>query len=214
MASNNYSKLSDAQLADFVAQAAAVFAPVPATYGLTAQQVTKLTSAGTDLAAGITAADAAEAAFHAAIQGKLADRQEALDEISICAGLMYATPTITPEQIAAAGFQPRDTTRTPIIPTVPLDLVATPNANGTVKLAWSRNGNPYAVTFVIEESTEGVAWAIAGLTSKRTITLDGYAPGVKKWFRVKASHRDVSSIWSSVVTIYDSGEQVQLQLAA
>jgi hypothetical protein len=58
---------------------------------------------------------------------------------------MYATPGVTDAMVAAAGFQPRDTVPTPIVPQEPTSLVATPNANGTVFLSWNRNGNPYGV---------------------------------------------------------------------
>lgn len=214
MAENTYSKLSDAQLVTFIAQAGAAFTPTPANYGLTAAQVTALTTAGTDLDTSITAATAAEAAFRSAIQDKNTKREAALSNVQLCAGLMYATPNIKASTIAAAGFQPHDTSPTPILPQEPTALVAFPNANGTTFLSWERNGNPYGVEFVIETSPDGAAWTQSAVTKKKSYTMDNCPPGVAKWFRVKATNRGLTSVASTAVAIYDSGETVQLQIAA
>ncbi len=215
MARNMYDQLPDPQLADFIAQAVGAFsAGDPALYGLTPAKVTALQNAGTALGSAITAAIATEAAFRADIQAKENARQTALDNVSLCAGLMYATPGVTDEMVAAAGFQPRDTEKTPIVPQEPTGLFATPNANGTVFLGWTRNGNPYGVDFVIEVSADGSSWAQQTVTKKKSVTLEGFAPGVAKWFRVKAVNRGLTSVPSLPVSIYAPGGEAQLQIAA
>jgi hypothetical protein len=213
---NDYFKLSDPELVDFAANAATAFNATgdPADYGLTAGQVTALQTAGTALQTKITAAVAAEAAFRAAIQDKLAARETALSNVGLCAGLMYATPTVTDTMVAAAGFSPRDTSPTPVIPQQPTDLVATPFATGQAKLAWGRNGNPYGVEFIIEASDNGVSWTQISVTKRKSLTLDGFAPGVTKWFRVKASNRGLTSAASSSAAIYGGDDSVELSLAA
>lgn len=217
MARNIYADLSDAQLVDFTAQAVTAYnaaAGPPNLFGLTPAQITALQTAGTALQTAITNAAASEAAFHSDIQAKAAARQTVLNNIGLCAGIMYATPTATPELIAGAGFQPRDTTATPILPQEPSTLTATPFSNGTVKLRWERNGNPYGVEFFIEVSNDGVVWSLHSATKKKSITLNGFAPGVPKWFRVTATNRSVFSIPSQSAGIYGGEQQVQLQLAA
>ena len=83
-----------------------------------------------------------------------------------------------------------------------------------MNLSWNRNGNPYSVSFVVESSADGTNWSTAAYTGKRTAMLEGYAPGVKTYFRVRATHRNVASLPSNTFAIYDTGESVELQIAA
>jgi hypothetical protein len=215
MPENTYFKMTDEELSTFIATAAAAFTAGPATaYGLTAAQVTALQTAGTDLDTSVQDSANAEAAFREEIQKKLARREDALSNISLCAGLMYATPGVTDAMVAAAGFQPHDTVPTPIVPQEPTSLVATPNANGTVFLSWNRNGNPYGVEFIIETGSDGVSWQQWTVTKKKSLTLDGFTPGVQKWFRVKASNRGLTSVASNSAAIYGGDNTVELQIAA
>jgi hypothetical protein len=216
MPRNQYFDYTDPQLVDFIANAATVFNGEgdPSAYGLTNGQVTALQNSGTALNTKVNDAVAAEAAFRAAIQAKLTARETALDNVSLCAGLMYATPGVTNEMVAAAGFQPRDVVPTPIFPVEVTSLVATPYANGTVKLEWNRNGNPYGVEFVIETSADGSSWSQHAVTKRKSLTLQGFTPGVTKWFRIRATNRGLYSAPSTSTVIYGGGEGVELSIAA
>jgi hypothetical protein len=70
------------------------------------------------------------------------------------------------------------------------------------------------VQFIVEVSSDGVSWSQWTVTKKKSLTLDGFAPGVQKWFRVKATNRGQFSFPSQSASIYGGGEGVQLQIAA
>ena len=116
---------------------------------------------------------------------------------------MYATPSVSPSEIMTLGLEPRATTRTPIVPSTPQTPLATPFADGTVKITWSRGDNKYGVVYEIECSDADESnWAVCGTTTKQAITLSGFDPGVPKWFRIRATKNEEYSDYSFNTGIY------------
>ena len=127
---------------------------------------------------------------------------------------MYATETLTSEQIAATGFAVRDVYPTPSVPISVTDLNATPYANGEVTLNWERGNNPKATTFMVEKSTDLTNWTTAGVTTRSKIKLTGFNPGEQVWFRVVSTKNEVYSTPSLTAVIYPVETPSTLSLAA
>lgn len=96
---------------------------------------------------------------------------------------------------------------------MPLELIATPFIDGTVRLKWNRNGNPANTSFQIEQQTPS-GWVYVKTVSGTKTKLNGYTPGVSASFRVIATRLGLTSPASNVTSIYPSdGEQVELVAA-
>jgi hypothetical protein len=213
MASNRTHSLSFAELLSLASTMRTTLAAAPATYNLSNSQITALTGAvnAFDNSLGEVAHQAAT--LGAARQDRDLKREQLLAQITMLAALIYANPNLTPAQIAATGLQVHDTTRTPVVPSEPTQLTATPFANGTVQLTWKRNGNPATVMFVIETKTEGGEWTPVKMVGRSRAVLSGFAPGTPAWFRVYATKSGQASVPSFDVSIYHE-QNVELEIAA
>lgn len=196
-------KLPDLDLAADATAIAASITASPTTFGLTALQATEMSDIAELFTDSIAAAEAARVAAESAAFDKDEQRDALLSIFSQYLNLMYATPGVTASEIMTLGLEPRSTSRTPVVPVTPLDVLATPFANGTVKINWNRGGNKYGVLFEIECSDADESnWAVCGTTTKQSITLSGFDPGVPKWFRVRATKNGEYSDYSFNSGIY------------
>lgn len=214
MAKNTFYSMSAEDLHTFGAQAYTVLNANPLIYNIPPGDLTALNAAVTGLASSITVGAAAEATFRSAIEDKHADMRTLVQALSKISPKLYTNSSLSDAQIAATGYQPRDHERTPVVPQTPINLVANPCADATVDIYWGRNGNPYGVIFVVEASADGIAWTQVSSTKRRRIVLTGYTPGVKKSLRVTATTNTSASVPSTSVTIYGTGEEGFLQIAA
>lgn len=190
------------------------FTGSPASYGLTVLQATIFTGAVTTLQEKVADLADAEAAYHAAVQAKNAAMDAVTTSMVQLAAIVYATPTITDEQLADAGLAIRSKPGK-ITPTTPLALTAVPNTDGTVALKWKRNGNPQGVMFTISVSDDSETWSNIAVTQAARFTLAGYKAGVQKYFCVTATTRGVNSPASLPVIIYPSpSSAIELHVAA
>jgi hypothetical protein len=211
---NGIQGLSDSSLLNLGVQAAEVIAGDPASYGCSAQQSLNLTNSATGFGDAIPLVEAKKADYHATVEFKQAKRTALINALRVVAAEMYNDPAVTSDMIIRAGFAVRDTTKTPQMPEEPMDLLATPNANGTVHLAWNRNGSKKGTTFLIETRSEDGDWTLVTSTTASKITLAGFEPGVAAWFRVFARRRNVNSLPSLAVSVYHTQSPVNLQVAA
>lgn len=214
MAGNTYSSMTNSALRTLATQMATVMGASPTTYGATAAQVTALTTANTTFGTDLTNTEAAKEAYKAAVRTQEDDRAVLVNNVALLARQMYNKSGITDAQVAATGLAVRDHTRTNIMPTQPTNLLATPYADGSVDLKWTKN-NPYGVTFFIEASIDGGAWTQVFATKRGSIKLYGFTPGTPTSFRIKAENRGVVSAASNESEIYPQGAQASfLQVAA
>jgi hypothetical protein len=212
---NNYYRLSEGQLQAFGVLFSTTATASPGTYSLLPADVLLINNAANGFIAARTDADAKEAAFRAAVQTKQAARQTLIDTVASSAARFYANPAIDDTELAAIGLQPRDTTRTPVTPKTPLEFTASPNVDGSVRLKWLRNGNPYGVTFVVEARQGGTgAWQSVSITRRQSLTLNGFEPGEYVEFRVFAKNGEEESTPSNVAVIYGPGGLAELTIAA
>ncbi|HMS56814.1 MAG TPA: fibronectin type III domain-containing protein [Fimbriimonadaceae bacterium] len=207
-------RLGEGPLSDKINQISAAITANPTRYSLTAPIATELATVAELYNDSLIAQEAARAAFAAAVQEKLAQHEAALSLFSQYLNVIYSAPTVSDADIASLGMSPRSTTRTPVTPVEPLNLIATPTPAGTVTLEWDRNGNPYSVNFVIESKTAETDWEIVEMTTKSKITLYNYVPGQTAWFRAYAQKNNENSVPSNVAVIYEGGEFLNVQIAA
>lgn len=126
---------------------------------------------------------------------------------------MQAAPGITNAKREEIGL-PIPGSSTTVVPKKVLNFLATPVADGTVKLKWNRSGNAQSVIFIIEKSADAIEWEFAANSTSAKITLSGYAPGTTTYFRVVASKGAALATPSDTQVIYAGGEGVSLQIAA
>jgi hypothetical protein len=215
MSQNNFSRRSDAEVVQSIQVVLdALNGPDGAQYGIPNTTKTGLLTSQTQLTSSVNTALAARAAAKAATQAKEAKRSAALDQLVYVANQIYNNPTITDALLAAAGLAVRDKTRTPVTPVIPQDLVAYAFENGSVNLKWARGGNPKGVMFSVEARGSTGGWSIVGQTTRTSIQLEGYTPGVFAAFRVRALTSIASSLASNTAVIYSNGQEAALEIAA
>ena len=185
-------------------------------YGLSANDLKTLSDQAAKLAAvatGLINAAATEKAARQARDAALADAQAMMQRT---ASFIYSRSPATDAQLAAAGLAPRRSGSVRPYPAVRVaGLVATPFADGTVRLAWDRGANPKSATFVVEASADGQAWTYLTSTSRIGLTAEGFAPGAPAWFRVVAKTSTAAAVPSASVSVYaPEPARVELRLAA
>lgn len=211
---NNFSGKSAEQLVQIGTGVTTVITGVPNAYGVTQAQITALTTGDTDLNTAINGQASARNAAKAATQTKATKRKAVVTALTAISDTVYPNPLVTDQMLAAIGFAPRPTHGSPRIPLIPTNLVATPVANGTVRLKWDRAGNAPTVVFVIETSPNGTAWSFLRSTTRLSYVAPGFPPGQPAWFRVSATTSTTSSLPSLPVSVYaPGGQQVELKVA-
>lgn len=195
--------LNDATLGGKLTYIAGQIVLSPSTYGLTVPQGTQLSDIAELFATSLVDMEAARGVFDGAMEAKENLRESALEMFGQLLSVMYAQPAVTPEAISGLTLTPRSGVKVPITPVEPANLVATPSANGTVRLSWRPNGNKYGVIYEIEAADADESnWTVISTTTKTKITLSGFAPGTPKWFRVRATKNGLVSEFSFNAGIY------------
>jgi hypothetical protein len=212
MPRNTFYKMSAEDLEPFATNLADVVAGEK--YEIPAPILASLNTAVTELNAAVDEAEAAKAAFHAANNAKGASRQSLVDNISAVAALVYSNSNLTEAEITATGLAVHDASRSTVVPVEVTNLVAEAYSNGQALLKFHRGANPYGVTFEVESSTNGTNWSLWTTSQKQRVTLSGVAPGVTRWFRVRAKKGALSSAWTAPVAVYGPEESLELQIAA
>lgn len=208
-------KLSDADLSNQCTFIATTISGSPSTYFLTAPQASSLEDAATLFATSVADLPAARATFETALETKDGLRASTLELFGQLLNLVYAQPAVTPEILTTLDLTPRSTSKTPVVPVTPTTLVALPNVDGTVKVSWKPNGNKYGVVYELEVSDMDESnWAVVASVTKKSVTLEGFEPGVPKFFRVRATKNGEESPWSLVEGIYLPQPGVSLSIAA
>lgn len=212
--SNNFYGLSDSALSNQAETTSIAVAADEAGYGISAGDSTSLETRLTQFNTALDTFAIAETAFRAASEAKKTARGLLLSSLSKVANKVYAAELATNEMLAAAGLAVRDP-RSVVTPQKVLAFLATPNADGTVKLAWQRNGNKYGVLFVIEFRPDATAdWEQLTTTKRQSLTVSGFDPGVRADFRVIATNIGLSSTPSDIQTIYEDGGAAFMVAAA
>ncbi len=212
---NDYLPRSDVLLKEFALNYYTYALSNLAALGLTTPQVTDLS---TKLIA-----------FDVSMQDHVAARSEALNKTAIkdeerslledvlreLTRVIQANPAAPDGLKLAMGITVR---QAPVrrAPSQPLDVIATPNANGVNRLEWSAGGNTTAATYLVHfRHSTSEAWQLAGTTRALRFDHVGQEPGQFTQYRVIAQVRESLGIPSFPVSVYGAGEgESFLQIAA
>ncbi|MCE9557330.1 MAG: hypothetical protein K8R88_00110 [Armatimonadetes bacterium] len=148
----------------------------------------------------------AKAAYESALQRSLTQQEELTAEMRTFNRRMQASPNINNGNRAQLGIPIPAQTRSVVRPVTVSELIATPYANGEVKLKWNRSGNAETIVFNIEMSEDAQSWRLIENTNRASISLSGFAPGVTKYFRIVAKRGKFKAVASTAAAIY-SGSQ-------
>lgn len=173
--------------------------------GLVAADLTGITADKTSLDTSITNNKAKQAEAKAAADSKKSSRKKFETTARLLVRKIQANPSVTSDLKKKLGITAKDTNPTPINPIAPKDLLANPNANGTNKLSWDRNGNPQGTIFIIEaQEKPGMTWTLIGTTTKSVYEHTNQIPGKTLYYRVRAQRTDITSEPSNDAVVYAS----------
>ena len=115
----------------------------------------------------------------------------------------------TPDQYDALGFDPPETTRTPVIPMTPSGLEASGFSNGINQLFWVGNNASGSVVYAIEVKIGDTApYILLATATTQRYEHTGVTPGQFYQYRVRAqAARNVNSGWSNEAVVYGSQDQ-------
>ncbi|HMS54319.1 MAG TPA: fibronectin type III domain-containing protein [Fimbriimonadaceae bacterium] len=207
--------LEDPTPGDTLAQVGAQVLAAPATFGLSVAQATEMSDSAELFNEALAAWNAARIAADTASFDKQTQRETSLAVFSQYLNLMYANPSVSSSSILSLGFAPRSTSKTPILPFIPQEPFALPSADGSVKVSWKAGDNKYGVIYEVEVSDADESnWTLLASTTKTRLTFNDFAPGVPKWFRIRATKNGEVSPYSVNAGIYIPAPGFGLEEAA
>lgn len=171
-------------------------------FGFTDDDLGELTGVETTLEDAISTDDTAQSAAKATMTAKK-DAQLSATAIARKAAQHAQTSKATDALREQLGITVRDKVRSTLTPQTPLDLVATPHADGTNTLKWKSGGNKPGTQYLIETKVgDSGAWALIDAITKTSYTHTSQTPGQKMRYRVRAKRGDSTSGYTNEVGVY------------
>jgi hypothetical protein len=173
-----------------------------ATLGLTAPDITTLTTKKTDNSTSLNNAIAKQAESKAATDNKNIKKDALKDNIRVLVRQIQARPGVPDNLKVQLGLKPADPVHTPSGPFPPLDTTVETLEVHQFRVKWNRNGNSQGTIFLIETAIlpDG-PWQILGTTTKTTFDTNHSNPAGPTFFRVKAQKGDLISEAGNVVGV-------------
>lgn len=198
----NFSELTDVELLAWMDNFVTVATPAPEEYGVTAAQVTSLSTKADDLREKIAARQTADDAAKAAVKSQQGSRKNAEPDVSYLNTIIKANKNISDPNKEAAGIDvPKPRTKTP--PIRPEDLVVNGYEDGRNVLKWSRAGNKSNTQFIIENKFEDETnFAYLATTTETKYEHRGVKAGRRCAYRVKAQRSGEESTYSNEAIVY------------
>ena len=213
--STDYLPGSDAEFQLWLANFVTVAGANVTALGLVAADITALSGAQATFGGSLGQMKAMQASAKAATTTKEVSRKAVNNQVRTLVRKIQGTATVTAALKNQLNINPRNTPKTHTPPAQPTYLLASPDTSGVNSLAWDRNGNKPATTFVIEAMLgASTTFEQIGTTTKTRFDHTGQTPGVKATYRVIAERADMSSLPSQSVTVYGSPVTLVLQKAA
>lgn len=170
------------------------------TLGLTATDITELTTEKTDYSTKLNEAIAKQAESKAATDAKNTSKSTLISKIRVLSKQIQAKPGVPDNIKEQLGLNVPDPTPYPINPVPPLDLTGSIGAGGLASIKWNRSSNPYGTTFLIELSNNyETGWAIVGTATKVTYELRLINTTGTNFIRIKAQRNGITSEPSNVI---------------
>ncbi|MBS1715187.1 MAG: hypothetical protein JST30_12710 [Armatimonadetes bacterium] len=200
----DYNKLSDSQLADWLANLATVAAANSGVLGLTPPQIAQLNTANTAYAASLANKIAKANDAKVATMGKNDQRASSLLTVRTFANQWQANPSVPDSLIQQLGLNVHadDPTERPVYQ--PVNLVAN-GCDQVNSLVWGKNGNFPNTVYMIEWQLPGGEWEILDSTMKTRYDHEGTTAGEQVSYRVYAQRGAKKSLFSNVSTVFSGG---------
>ena len=199
-------KLSRAELVALTANAATGIADGKVS-GFLAEQNTAFSDELTDKGAVLSAADGNIVQTRAASQEATQIGEAATEDLLLTHSHVHSAMKSVGASAAeyeALGYDAPDTTRTPVNPQTPTDLVAMPVATGANEMKWVGNNAPGSVTYMIEAKIGDTApYVIVGTSTSQKFRHSPVIRGEFYQYHVRAqSARNLVSDWSNEAVCY------------
>lgn len=212
--SNDFSSRLNLQLIEAAQTLVNVAGETPAAFGLSAAEISALTSSATLLGNAVQELATRRASLDEAIADKDLARAKILTALSQAARSVYSDAALTDVQIRSLGLSPRRSGGVrPQALFAPTNLVAKGYSDSTIRLSWDRGAsNIRGTTFQIFGSTDGLAYEMIDTTTQASIVLSGYAPGSAAWFKISAKRSGLVSTMSDAASVYAPGAPAAVKL--
>ena len=199
-------KLSRAELVAFTANVATGIADGKVT-GFIAEQNVAFSDELTDNNAVLSAADSNMVQTRAASQEATQIGETSTETLLGTHSRVHAAMKgvgATAAEYEALGYDAPDTTRSPVTPHTPTDLVAVPAAVGANEMKWVGNNAPGSVTYTIEAKIGDTApYVIVGTSTSQKFRHSPVIRGEFYQYHVRAqSARNLVSDWSNEAVCY------------
>lgn len=182
--------------------------------GLSPANLTEIAGASSAFTTQFNGATAAKAAAKSAVANKDIQKKTSRGIVGKWAKTFRANPNVPDNLLEQLMLPPHKTPGTKTNPTQPMNLVASADGNGVVKLTWSRNGNREGTQFLVESRNSPTAdWEQIGGTTQAKFTNQA-VPGQYVAYRVTATRRGLFSPASTPVVLWENGGGMSLSLAA
>lgn len=206
MAGKSYLPSKDSDLQFWATNFLSVANANLASLGLVADDLKNVTTDKTSFDTAVTNNKTKQAEAKSAAESKKNARKKFETDTRFLVRKIQANPAVTSDLKKKLGITVKDSSPSPTNPVTPIDLLANPNANGTNKLSWDRNGNPQGTIFIIEaQEKPGMPWVLVGTTTKSTFDHTKQTPGKTQYYRIRAQRTDVTSEPSNEAVVYAEG---------
>lgn len=203
MAGKSYLPTKDSDLQFWAANFLTVANANLAALGLVADDLKNVTTDKTSFDTAVTNNKAKQAEAKSAAENKKNARKKFETDTRLLVRKIQANPAVPTDLKKKLGITVKDASPSPTNPITPTELLVNPNANGTNKLSWNRNGNPQGTIFIIESQEKpGMPWTLIGTTTKASFDHTKQTPGKTQYYRVCAQRTDLISQPSSEVVVY------------
>lgn len=173
-----------------------------AALGLTAPDITAITTNKSNYSTGLNNAIAKQADAKGATDNKNEKKSVLQDNIRALAKQIQGKPGVPDSLKVQLGIKSANPTPPSPNPVPPIDLSSETIAGSAVRLKWNRNGNSQTTIFMLEASAfTDKDFVIVDSTTKTTIDTTFRIPSGATFFRVKAKKNDQTSDPSNVVAV-------------
>jgi len=170
--------------------------------GLTAPDLTAVTTKKTDYSTKLNSAIAKQAESKAATEAKNMSKSGLVDNVRVMVRQIQARPGVPANLKEQLGLNVADPIPTPSNPQQPTEFSATIGAGGLCSMRWSRNGNAQGTVFLIESSQNfSTGWQINGTTTKISYEMQLPYPIGQNYFRIRAQKSEVTSEPSNIAIV-------------
>lgn len=173
-----------------------------ATLGLVADDLKNTQSLQPTYIANLNTVEQKRTEYAFAVGTKDANKTKLIQNFKIIVNKIQANPTISVALKMQLGISTREGGQYPAIPNPPGNLSATMLSDGSIKLAWLRNGNAPRLQYAIEILMKSeIEWKLLDVCTTLTYIDKTHKPGNETKYRVIARRGKEKSLPSNEVVV-------------